>query len=121
MTMFSGMRFGTTDIEEFSIEEVNKVDLFRPKNQKTRVLMYHTNKGKFLGLATLEDVGQAWEKFGFLQLDPVNVVNLNSIKYIVDDTFSVRAYFKDGSYATVSRAKYKQIAHLKIPKKDRPE
>ncbi|AKF92670.1 LytTR family transcriptional regulator DNA-binding domain-containing protein [Brevibacillus halotolerans] len=121
MTMFSGIRFGTNDIEEFSIEEVNKVDLFRPKNSKNGILQYHTNNGKFLGLSTLEDVWQKWGKFGFMQLDPVNVVNLYAIKYIVDDSFSIRAYFEDGTYATVSRPKYKQIEHLGIPKRDHPD
>ncbi|QDX91038.1 hypothetical protein EEL30_00725 (plasmid) [Brevibacillus laterosporus] len=121
MTMFSGIRFGTNEIEDFKIEEVNKVDLFRPKNSKNGILQYHTNKGKFLGLTTLEDVGQKWEKFGFMQLDPVNVVNINAIKYIVDDSFSIRVYFEDGSYAEVSRPKYKKIEHLGIPKRDRPD
>ncbi|RFB35685.1 LytTR family transcriptional regulator DNA-binding domain-containing protein [Brevibacillus sp. VP] len=124
MTMFSGARLeGTdiTDIEDFDIVEVNKVDLYKPKNSKNGVLRYYTNKGVFLGLTTLEDVAQKWEKFGFMQLDPVNVVNINAIKYIVDDFFSIRAYFEDGSFAAISRPKYKKIEHLGIPKKDRPE
>ncbi|MBG9786588.1 hypothetical protein ABD74_02650 [Brevibacillus laterosporus] len=122
MILLAGIQLGATEVEEFSLEEVNYVDLYnKTKNSKNGILRYHTNKGTFLALTKLEDARQFLEKYGFQSLDSVNVVNLNAIKYIVEDPFSIKAYFQNGTYTSISKFKYKLLSHLNIPKKDQPD
>lgn len=118
MIMFSGVNRETKEVEEFSIEEVYYVDLFKPKvTAKNGILQYHTKKGTYLGLVTLEDIKEHWRRFGFLPLDSVNVINVNNITYIIEDTFSVTAMFENGESTTISKNRLHMIEHLNIPRK----
>ncbi|WP_188066683.1 LytTR family transcriptional regulator DNA-binding domain-containing protein [Brevibacillus brevis] len=118
MIMFSGVNQETKEIEEFSIEEVYYVDLFKPKTTaKNGILQYHTRRGTFLGLVTLEDIAWYWRDFGFYALDSVNVINANNIVCIKEDTFSATAIFDDGSTTSVSKKRLHLIEHLNIPRK----
>ena len=118
MTMLSGVNIETREFEEFSVGEVYFVDLFKPKiTAKNGILQFHTEKGKFLGLVTLEDIKEHWLKFGFMPLDSVNVINVNKIAYIVEETFFVSAIFENGTSASISRNRLHMIDHLNIPRK----
>ncbi|PPA87065.1 hypothetical protein C4A75_03555 [Brevibacillus laterosporus] len=106
-------KYDESDFIEFGVEEVNYVDLFRPKKNSDSILRFHTNKGVFLAVTTLEGIRASWGKYGFVSLDAVNVVNLENITYVVENALFIRAYFGDGSYTTVSRSKYELVKHLK--------
>ncbi|MGE5703196.1 MAG: LytTR family transcriptional regulator DNA-binding domain-containing protein [Clostridia bacterium] len=99
-----------TDFAIFDMNDVNFVTSFKPTKNSERILLYHTDHGEYMGVNTLEGVKRLWERYGFVTLDSVNVVNLNNIAYV--DEVNFRAYFHDGSFTTISRSKMELVKDL---------
>lgn len=81
------------------IVDVFFIDSFEPKKNH-KIPCYHTEKGQFGPILTLEGNRAALEQFGFAKLDSVNVVNLRNIQSLDEDKGIV--LFKDGSSTSIA-------------------
>lgn len=118
MMRFAGISMQTKEVEEFDVDEVYYVDLFKPRTTaRNGILQFHTRRGAFLGLVTLEDIAWYWRNLGFYALDSVNVINANNIVCIEESAFAAVAIFDDGSTTSVSKKRLHLIEHLNIPRK----
>ncbi|MCY9512248.1 LytTR family transcriptional regulator DNA-binding domain-containing protein [Paenibacillus larvae] len=103
----------TGDIVFFTIEDVYYVDLFTPK-KNYRVPRFHTSKGVFTVLLTLDSCKKAFRE-NLVQLDSGNLVNISKIRFVKETVFSLTAHFDNGVTANISRNKRKKVAHLIKP------
>jgi hypothetical protein len=81
------------------LKDVFFIDIIEPKKNH-KVTCYHTNKGKFGPILTLEGHRAALEQFGYAKLDSVNVVNLMNIHSL--DEATGRVCFEDGSSTSIA-------------------
>lgn len=79
-------------------------------------IAYHTNKGLFLPVNSLEGIGICLEKYGFTNLDSINVTNLKNIESVNVSPYGISVHFPNGTHTTASRYKYKQFLK-ELPKK----
>lgn len=104
-----------SDFITFDIADVNFIELWRPTKNADKIPMFHTKLGKFFQVGSLEGFSITLRKFGFTQLDTVNVVNLSNVEYVCESNFYTRAYFEDGTYTTISKSNLNKVNN--IPKK----
>lgn len=92
-----------TDFMEINLSDINYIDLWRPTNHSAKVPSYHTSFGSFLALSTINDICQAYEKYGFESFDRSTVINMEKVKKYVPATNGTRIIFDDGSYVKVRK------------------
>lgn len=97
--------------EELSTDDIFFIDTFWVK-KNYHVPRFHTSKGVFTVVLTLDALKIALKRFGIIPLDSTNIVNLKNIDHVVETPFALTAYFKDGSSTNVAFKKRKLVAHL---------
>ncbi|WP_396125576.1 LytTR family transcriptional regulator DNA-binding domain-containing protein [Brevibacillus laterosporus] len=107
----SGNRSDRSAYVELSIDDFNFVDRY---NDTT--IAYHTKKGLFLSVNSLEGMFICLEKYGFTNLDSTNVTNLKNIESVDASPYGISVHFPNGMHTTVSRYKYKKFL-TDLPKK----
>jgi len=104
-----------SDFCTFDSEDVNFIVMANPTKHSDKQPLFITNFGRFYQIGTLDGLAIILEKLGFTKLDSINVVNLNNIVSIHEDLSFVHAYFKNGSYTSISRKNLHKVNH--IPRK----
>ncbi|AKG36141.1 LytTR family transcriptional regulator DNA-binding domain-containing protein [Paenibacillus durus] len=64
------------------VKDVNYIDLWQKTKNSGKVLAFYTSNGSYLALATLADVGKAFEKYGYENIGRSVVVNTTKIKEV---------------------------------------
>lgn len=75
----SGRVDDESDFVEFSICEVNYINLYRPRKNSEQIPVYHTSYGSFAPLLTLRDLHVALTPRGFHYIDQSTLVNGNRV------------------------------------------
>ncbi|MCG7406809.1 hypothetical protein MH117_05205 [Paenibacillus sp. ACRRX] len=101
------------DFDTFTIDDLYFAETFSPKANHLLPL-FHTRKGTFTVLTTLDEHYVAFSKYEFIKLlDSKNFANLNNITHAEPFGRGAKAYFNDYPLPiTVSRDKKKYIRHL---------
>lgn len=105
-----------SDFVLFDSSDVYKVEMWQPSKNAKKVPLVKTKHGNYVSIQSLEGYVVLLGDEGFTHLDNVNVVNVNNVKYIVQTKFYIRAYFEDGTFASVSKANLSKVEHLPTKK-----
>ncbi|SFF23463.1 hypothetical protein SAMN04487969_11999 [Paenibacillus algorifonticola] len=93
------------------ISEIFKVDMFQPKKNYS-VPRFHTAKGVFTVVLTLDACKQIFMPLGFKSLDSNILVNIDHIEYVKVDRWGSTAFFEGGVTANVINRKLYLVEHL---------
>ncbi|EJW14655.1 LytTR family transcriptional regulator DNA-binding domain-containing protein [Paenibacillus alvei] len=101
------------DFDTFTIDDLYFAEAFQPKANHILPL-FHTRKGTFTVLTTLEEHYEAFSKYECIKLiDSRRFANINNIEYARPQGRGAIAYFKDYHIPVpVSRDRKKNIRHL---------
>lgn len=101
------------EFETFTIDDLFYAEAFRPKANHILPL-FHTRKGTFTVLTTLDEHYEAFSKYECIKLlDSSVFANINNIEYAKQDGRGAIVYFKDYPIpVAVSRDRKKNIRHL---------
>lgn len=116
MRLLGVKAFGRDGTEDdyvvFNTSEIDYIELSKPSKNAEKIPLYHTHRGAFFALLTLEGISHLLQSEGITHLDSVNLVNINNVEYIVETSYYVRAYFRNGTYASVSKPNLCKVAHI---------
>ncbi|WP_341277885.1 dipeptidyl aminopeptidase [Paenibacillus sp. FSL H8-0537] len=97
--------------DTFKLGEVFFVDIFQPK-KNYHIPRFHTTKGLFTFITTLEACKQIFLPLGFVALDVNNLVNVQHIIEVTKTFYAITAHFEGGYTANVAKGKLPLVEHL---------
>jgi DNA-binding LytR/AlgR family response regulator len=102
----NGRKGDDSDFQLFDLEEVNYIDLYRPRTSADQIPVYHTSHGEYAPVMTLKDLSIALRTYGFVRMDKSTIVNKSRIlnkKYIGTETVITFVDFCEISISRRSR------------------
>ncbi len=113
MNEFLGVRVtndqDATEFDVFNVEDILFIDSFSPK-RGYKVPRFHTTKGIFTVLLTLEECKKALD---LNQFDIGIIGFFEKIDYVKETPFALTAYFKNSPYtANIAKSRRDLVKHL---------
>lgn len=97
-----------SDFVIFSLDDVNYINVHRPRKSSDLIPVYHTSEGAYAPLLTLRDISFALKKYGFDYFDKSTIVNKKRVKHIKRSKGALIVEFVDNSEIEISgRSRYR--------------